>query len=764
MLKKYLHILVLLIVQCIVYSLAAQIGIGHWRDHLPYNQAFRIALTPNHSYAATPNAIYSYHRKTGELEKLSRVHGLSDMGISAFEYIPDRKLLFVGYDNGNIDLISDNQIFNMPDIKRYAQITANKGIRHLLAIGPLAYLSTGFGIVVVDLERREIRDTYFIGPQGNPTEVFCSTSDGICLYASTPAGILKAPKDDPNLINFAVWQNMNDLPAPDAIYPHIGFFGNSMVLVRNNGPADAVYYQGSTGWNLLLEGEDVLQLRQSDNLLMVITSEGVRIYDSSFNLTSHLQGYSFGQSAARDALADKESNIWIADHSFGMVKVTPSGTAEAYRPDGPFTPDIGHIAALRGKVYVAGGGVDAAWNGIFKPGILYSFIEEDWKSNINYSVRDITRLLIDPDDPSRLFAASWGYGVLEYHNGELVNVYNESNSSLQSIIPGSDFVRVGGLAFDREKNLWVTNTGVAGPVSVKTANGWFSLDYKIDAPTLGQIMVNRWEHKWIILPRGSGLFAFDNMNSIENTDDDQTKKFGLQDENGNTITNDVFSMAEDRDGNIWVGSSKGPVVYYNPQNVFSGDNFYASRIKIPADIPGQANYLLESETITAIAIDGANRKWLGTLSSGVYLLSADGTREIHHFTAENSPLFSNNIVSLAVDDKTGEVFFGTDKGIVSFRGTATGPAGYFSQVYVFPNPVREGYEGPVTVTGLVDNTYVKITDISGNLVFETRSLGGQAVWDGRNLNGNRVRTGVYLVFLTNSDGSQTHITKLLFVH
>jgi hypothetical protein len=174
--------------------------------------------------------------------------------------------------------------------------------------------------------------------------------------------------------------------------------------------------------------------------------------------------------------------------------------------------------------------------------------------------------------------------------------------------------------------------------------------------------------------------------------------------------------------------------------------------------------LLEKEIITAIAVDGANRKWFGTKSSGVFLTSADGETELEHFTTENSPLLNNEITDIAVNQKSGEVFIGTISGLISYMGEATEANDEFSDVYVYPNPVRETYEGPIVVKGLVNDTDVKITDISGNLVYKTTSLGGQAIWDGKNLNGNRCKTGVYLVFLSDALGEKTKVTKLMFIH
>ena len=748
----------------ICIALPAQIAPGQWRDHLPYNEPFRIALTPNRTWAATKNALFSYHHTYHSVEKLSRVHGLNDMDISCFEYIPEKNLLFVGYENGNIDLIVNGEIHNLADIKRYTGLTGNKQIHHALYVPPYLYLSTGFGIVVMDPDKREIRDTYYIGPQGSPLEVFQMAADGIFLYAATTTGILRAAKDDPNLINYAVWEPLPGLPEPEATYSFVLSLNNSIMAVRESGEEDIIFLYREGSWNILGSGINVRQARTASGQFLLVTSDGIRFFNDAGQLATTVDAYGPGTIHPADAVPGEDLSLWIADNGQGMIHRLPDGTSQQFMPNGPLTSDAWHVAARSGQVYVSGGGLDAAWNNVFLNGAVYAFHEEQWKSMINYSVRDIVRTLIDPADPGHFWAASWGYGILEYRGNQLLNIYNEENSTLLSVIPGEKYIRIGGMAIDRGGNLWVTNSGVSQPVSVLTPEGWKGLDYPIDAPTLGDILVTREGHKWILLPRGYGLFAFNDMNTPENTDDDLTRKFSLQDETGSTITGDVFSMAEDRDGNIWIGSSRGPVVYYNPEQVFSGDHFYASRIKIPGETPGLADYLLGNETITSIAVDGGNRKWLGTLQSGAYLVSPDGTREVAHFTTDNSPLFSNHILSIGVDDQSGEVFFATSKGLVSYRGNATGPADYFSNVYVFPNPIRENFTGPITITGLVEDTWVKITDIAGELVYETRSVGGQATWNGKNLRGEKVRTGVYLVFLTNKDGSLTHVTKLLFIH
>jgi hypothetical protein len=309
---------------------------------------------------------------------------------------------------------------------------------------------------------------------------------------------------------------------------------------------------------------------------------------------------------------------------------------------------------------------------------------------------------------------------------------------------------------------------VAEPVSVKKTDGtWksFKLDGKLKVSFLGRMINTSLDHKWIICAHGEGLFAFDVNRTIDDISDDRYEKFSVLDLNGKVISNDVYSLAEDREGNIWVGTDKGIVVYYSPSRVFDEDLFYGQQIIVPRnDGTGLADILLGTERVTAIAVDGANRKWLGTEQSGIYLVSEDGLEEIHHFTEDNSPLLSNKITDIAINGENGLVYIGTNAGLISFKGKAIEGRKDYSGVYAYPNPVRHDYDGEIVITGLVGNVNVKITDIGGNIVYETTSLGGQAIWDGRSFSGRRVSTGVYMIFCTDDEGNQTHITKLLVIH
>ncbi len=744
----------------------AQGPLGTWRDHLSYGRASHVEVAGNRIFAAVGSGMIVYNKDDSSIEKLSKVNGLSDVDISSIKWSEENSLLIIGYANGNLDIIEGNRIINMSDILR-STVQGSKNISNIMVLNNRAYLSCSFGIVVVDLHAHEIIDTYFLGEEGIRLAVNDMAFDGNYLYAATSSGLYRADLNAPNLLDFSYWDRLDFLPEPGSLFVSLEWFAGRLYAVQMNNTGKYVSF-GIDGYSFEYftePSDNLMVIRASENYLSVISTTGAEIYDQGMAYVKSIDDYGFWGFGIRDVLVEEDGHIWIADRIHGLVR----GSGNSFRvltPPGPYSNRVFSIRSYPGRTYFAAGGYNSAFGNLWHNGEFSQLIGEEWSSRLNYDVRDVVDVIENPGNPDILYLATWGYGLLEYREGSLYKRYTEENSSLRSIIPGGDFIRIGGMAFDNNKNLWLTNSGVPEPVSVMKENGeWTSFPYGgiINHDYIGDIMVNRHGHKWVLLPRGGGLFAFAN-NQSAGSDDQLARKFSITDEDNSLISNEVFSFAEDDNGFIWVGTNNGVVVYYNPGRVFSNDNFFARRIVVSGSREEELGYLLNNETVTAIAIDGADRKWFGTMKSGAFLVSADGRNQIHHFTRQNSPLPDNNITDIAIDPATGEVFFGTSAGVVSYRGDATAPGDAFKNVYVFPNPVRESYHGPVTVTGLVKNAVVKITDISGNLVYETVSLGGQAIWDGRNSRGRRVQTGIYLVFLSNPDGTETHVTKLMFIH
>ncbi len=760
------------LLQLVFQQITAQIPVGSWRDHFSYNQVRTIAKAGNKMYCATPHALFYYNLNDYSVEKLSRTNGLSDMGISTISYHPEKDVLMVAYQNANIDLIEGNNIYNLKDIKN-KQIQGNKKIYQIVFQGNLAYLACGFGIVVIDLDKREVKDTYYIGPNASSIEVYSIVFDDNYIYGATESGIYFASKDNPNLANYNEWQITNSIDFPNGKYTSIIKFNSTLYAnyLNTSSNTSIIYKQTGTSWNAFYnDGKLITKLNESNNFFFIIEEKAVKIFNTNLIEERQISDYGFSTAEPLDACMDTDGTLYIGDKFYGMVINKNTSEYQSVSPNGPFSNDVVDIDIQNSKVWVAGGGRNSFWGNLYNFCMAYSFMDQAWASNILWSSKayDFVKILVNPSNPSQVFAASWGAGLFEFSNFDLVQNYNAQNSSLQSILVGEDFIRIGGLFLDQSQNLYMTNTGVSSPISVKTFDGhWYSYNYPgiTGYPTIGEIIETQSGDKWVQLAKGGGLFAFNDNYTPSNMDDDDSRRFSLYDETGQVVTNEIFSLAVDEDNVVWVGTDQGVFTYNNPQNVFTNQNFYADRIKVvDSKTDTVIQFLLGKEKITAIEIDGANRKWFGTENSGAFLMSADCQIEIFHFTTDNSKLISNQITTIGIDGKTGEVFLGTNIGMVSFKGTATKGNDSYSDAYIYPNPVRENYDGPITITGLASNVNVKVTDISGQIVYETNSFGGQAIWDGNNFSGKRVSTGIYLVFCTDENGEHKKVLKLLVIN
>lgn len=749
----------------ITLAASAQEYLGTWTSHLPYNKAFDLAVAGEKIFCSTQGGLFYYNKADNSINKFSKEDGLSDSEISTLAWSAEHQSLVIAYKNANIDIVEGNNIINLPDIKR-KQVLGDKNIYHIDLEGDLAYLSCGFGIVVLDIERKEIRETYLIGPEGGQLKINSTCIFNDEFYAASDEGLFYADLNSPNLADFNNWEkhprfNQETQSIPSMISGSEGIY---MIVDDSDYDFDSLYRYIGTTWELYpwFQQENLRSLDLNKGRLTICSQFHVDVFDSEGENIKHIY-----TGRPLSAEYDEEDIMWVADEISGLIKNPNTFETIPLNPNGPPGITTIDLEFESGLLLGAAGGTTPSLANLYLPGEIYIYRNKEWSGIRIDTLRDLINLEIDPNDTSHYFAGSWGYGLLEFRNGELVNHFTNQNSSLQTIIPGDYYYRLGGIVYDNHGNLWISNSAVSEPLSVFTRDRkWYSFPInEINTLNLGEIIITQSGYKWIILPSGNGLFVYDDNGTIENADDDEMKKFSVLDRNNKIITNEIYSIAEDRKGNIWLGTNEGILVYYSPSRVFSGDNFYAQKIIIPRnDGSGLGDPLLGTESVNAIEVDGANRKWLGTRNGGVFLVSEDGLEEVHAFNTDNSPLLSNTITDIAINDETGEVYFATSNGIISFISDATEPDDIFRDVYVYPNPVREDYEGSIVVSGLVEDTYVKITDINGNLVYETRSLGGQAVWNGKNLRDERVATGVYLVFCTTEDGLKTHITKLLFIH
>ncbi len=752
---------------------AQQVPIGQWRDELPYTLCNSLADAGTRIYVSTPFAVFYYDKQDNSLTRITKISGLSDIGISTISYNKEYQTLVIAYSNANIDLIKNNTIINISDIKRKT-ILGNKTINNIYFIGKDAYLSCGFGIVVLDISKEEIRDTYYIGKNGSQVNVLALTKDSHdSLFAASEKGIYKAYANDPNLANFASWHKDTQIDTA-ATYNTITFFGGKVFVNKKKGSAasDTICIFADGAWSRWLRGayNPVMHLESDATHLLVSYNYLVTVTTNDLTAFNNVPGSNFPQ----DAISDQDGWFWVGDTYSGLTSFNPAtSTVTPYNMSGPLTELAFSMTCRDNDLYIAPGGRDASFGPIYISPQIYHFDNTNWKNISGYynpvmaGSHDVVSVAIDPADNKHVFAATFGRGVLELYNDSVIRRFTESNSTLgHHTASDTADIRVGGITFDGSGNLWAVTCHNNRCLSMKKGDIWTGFTIPIiNENDLGQVLVNKIGQVWIQMRYGNqnpnAILVFSDNGTPNNPADDQSVLLNSAVGSGNIPGTSVYTMAEDNKGEIWIGTDKGVAVFYTPENIFTGQNFDCQQILVTQGLNVQ--YLLENETVTAIAVDGANRKWIGTDRGGVFLFSEDGTTQIYHFTAENSPLLSDRITCIALN-QAGDVFFGTDKGVISFRSTATPGGDTNSNVFAFPNPVKSDFDGFIAVKGLVTNAQVRITDVNGVLIYSTRAEGGQAVWNGKNFHGVKADTGVYLVYATNDTGTEKVVTKILIIH
>ncbi|MEM9051796.1 MAG: hypothetical protein AAGC47_07075 [Bacteroidota bacterium] len=743
--------------------------IGTWRDYLNYNNALHVDVLGNEIYVASENGLFIHNRSSNDVTRLSKVNGLSDIGITAIAANQETNLVMIGYENGNIDLIRDRTITNFIDIKT-SSVIGDKTIRHIYFQGINAYISTGLGIIVFDTERVEVRDTYELLPTGSPSinEV---TVLNDTLFAATEEGLYSGALSS-DLTIFDNWSLDFSIPEPFQDLENVSSVGGLLYVNYRNGQNPGVYRRDSENWNRINSGGDIEELKESDFGLIVNTSYFIDAKNLDGSSNYIIDEYSGVNENLRvsEAIFDELGNMWIADSRLGLVKYTSDEEFEFINVEGPGNNSVFKLEFSDGRLWVASGFPQhpGNWNNNFRRIGFYKFYEGRWDNYLpadlpiisEEELNDITVVYPDPKNPDRAYVGSWFGGLAVAEALDIPMVFDENNSGLQvreefDRPEGEGFVAVSDVEADQDGDLWMTNGYADEPLVVKRADGsWesFALNSSYDGTdVLIRLIVSQDGNIWMLHNR-EGVVAY-------NPALDSTVTFTAQ--NGGIHIDEVFSIAEDLDGEIWVGSADGVSVFFSPFDAFSGRPSDARQILVEQG--GIFQFLLEDQRVSAIAVDGANRKWIGTFESGVFLLSEDGTEQILRFTAEDSPLFADRILDIAINDETGEVFIATLEGIVSYQGDALSGEITNECISVYPNPVRETYSGPISIEGVMRDSEVKITDMRGNLIKELQSNGGLAVWDGKNLNGERVATGVYFALVSNEAADSDCVSKVLVI-
>ncbi|MBO7128249.1 MAG: Por secretion system protein [Prevotella sp.] len=664
--------ILLFTIHCSLFTASAQVGT--WKNDLAYNHVEQIYASGDDIFVRASNGLYLYNKKDQSITTFDRVNGLSDTNIKLIGWSKQAKRLIAVYQNSNIDLVEANgNIINISSL--YSKtMTEDKTVNNVFVNGIYAYLSTGFGIVKVNMQKAEITETYHFGKNITATSIKNNT-----IYAKiNDSSVISAPISS-NLLDPNNWTPTEDYPYDTFIFDQ-------------------------TDWETYYD------------LIASLSPGGPK-----YNLFGYMR-YVDGKLITSD-----NSNSDVVNAAIQVLK-------------------------------------NNEWQ---------SFETETVYEKIGRSFVNVYAVDVDPYDDTHYFAGA-RCGLFEFRNGAFVKHYNSENSPIEAY-NGKSLNRqmITGVKYDHSGNLWLLNSSAPTRSIIKyTKDGEF---VTYDVPEVMKLnqgeFTNRSNSNMSnIIFDSKGYMWFVNNNwtrpaayryDMNNNACIEYYNFINQDGTAIIGMNGVSCVAEDKDGNMWIGTDVGPFLLEKSQ--IEANNPIYTQVKVPRnDGTNYADYLLNKVNITAIAIDAGNRKWMGTNGNGVYLISADNITQLQHFTTDNSELLSNIIYSITINEKTGEVLFGTDNGLCSYISDATdiNPEMVKDNVWAYPNPVTPDYNGLITVVGLTFNADVKVLSSNGTLIAEGHSNGGSYIWDGKDKNGNRVASGVYMVVTATSDGKKGTVCKI----
>lgn len=778
--KRFRTFLLMLVMTLGISGLAQDgVSIGNWRTHMPYQNITGVEILGSKVYAATDYELFTYDKEDNNLHILNKINALSDMGISTIRRNEKLDLLVVAYSNANIDLIDrQGNVVNMSDIKDKT-ILGNKSINNITFKEEQAYFACGFGIVVFDLKKQEVKDTYYIGINGDAVNVTDVAFYNGRIYASTDDGLYYADENSSALADFSSW-SFDSSP----MHPHLGYsemevFSGKLLVsyTTEEYDGDTLYVFDGQQWSHFNKTytTDKRELRVVGDKLIVSCYGNVDVFDGALQQVEHI--YNNEKSLRPNAaLIDSEGVFWIGDQRLGLISAKDSWNMEEIQPNGPYSKNVFALSPFGQHVWVATGGHASNWSKLYaRDGVCH--FDGRWWNNINRrtdaalndaNITDFVCVATDPFDTTVTYVGTWGDGLLKFKNDEYVGRYSTDNSSLEPWIQAPEFVMVSGLAFDSHGNLWVANSGANNLLSVMDRNGqWrsYNLGGVNNGIDISVLMIDNNDYKWIIRRLGSDdkVIVFNENGTLDDISDDQVKALRCVAGQGGISGSNVNCFAVDRSGYVWLGTDSGPCYFADTRKIFSESHYDANVVLVPRnDGTGQADPLFNEISVLSIAVDGNNNKWFG-LETGVFEMSPDCRTELLNFNTSNSPLPSNSVSSMAINTD-GEVFLGTDLGLISYRGSATPGGTTNTDVVAYPNPVRPGYSGYVGIKGLVEDALVRITTVDGAFVTELVAEGGQAVWDCTALDGHKVQPGIYLVFVSTYKGTERYATKILIMN
>ncbi len=792
MIKKIIFFVVL--VAAFVQAANAQLQVGDWKLYSSFsgdnNQS--ILDTDQIVYYLADGYLFSYDKENQETTYFNKRNDLSDIDITNIYYNYNKKYVLVIYSNSNIDLIYDSgKVVNIPDLKNTV-MTSSKTINDADFEGDEIYLATDFGYLVLDDERYLVKESHnygkkFVAIVANDKFIFVSFDNYI--HASN---INDNHFEISSFIKTNRAHNKGLIKVDnDYMYTSGGYLNGYDISGKNNNnnlatlPGKVVHGNPKEGIKFVSLSKNGAVVSFSNYLVIEVDKAGNKLRElylpsEIFTDTNYLSSME-NDGSFWGLNSDGISHFSIADNG-GITMLS-----DAFRPNAPTMKLPYYLKYLNNRLYAMSAGPnmylennrDFGLASMDSNGTWTDFAPKNVTNFINSNSRNTLMapygLIVDPDDPDKIWFGTWWEGTFCVKDNEEIQRFNSNNSPLvlNYVCCCPD------LMFDSNKNLWMLsmNRSAYNPVilvlpaekrfSEVSASDWTSFTLDNIVTTQGARFCITSDNILFMVDNNypTRFYALDYNNTPFDKSDDRSVTIGsfVDQDGGNFDFSSINSFKEDSNGRVWIGTNTGVGYISNPESVFT-DNFYFTRVKVPRnDGTNLADYLLDGVSVPCIEIDGAGRKWIGTNGSGVYVVSEDGTEILQHFTSSNSYLPSDIVYSIAFNTSNNSVYIGTENGLAEYSNDAMSSEADLSNVYAYPNPVRPDYTGYITIKGLMENSMVKITDSTGNIVYSTTSNGGMVTWDGCNMNGKRVDTGIYFVLASQGDAGEGCVTKIMIV-
>ncbi|MCL9769368.1 T9SS type A sorting domain-containing protein [Flavobacterium sp. HXWNR69] len=737
-----------------------------WKGYFSYNEIVDVESATNTVFAATENAVFNQEVTSSNLNIYNSISGLKPNVITTLHRSEIFNKTFVGNNNGLILIQnSDGSISTKVDIITEVPVPPDKKkINDFYEFDGRLYIAADYGISVMDIATSEFISTYFIGTTGEETEVLQTTVFNNEIYAVTRNfGIRKASLGNPNLFDFNQWQTFDG-----GYWTGIISFNNQ--LVASNANSKLYRNNGTSFQEILSLNQAVIKLKTNGSEVVVTTQNNVYVLNTALLVTAHVNQIT-DYNVQFTAASVVNGFLYIGTQKDGLFSASLSNPTvfTPISPNGPLQNYTFRVKKGSNRLWAVHGDYNQQFNPypLDELGISMFNGENGWV-NKPYDellgAKSLSDIAFNPSRPNEVYVTSYFSGMLKFQgdNIELLNNTNTGPNGLESLVlsgnPTYVDIRINSPAFDRDGNLWVTNAFVNKAIKVLRTNGqWQSYDLtgitaNLSSGRYNSMAIDRNNTKWISA-YNDGVVAFN-----ENYGN---KFIVINQSNANIPSTDVNCVALDNRNQLWIGTGAGLRILPSVDRFVSETELEVFPIIIQeGDL---AQELFYQQPVLDIAVDGANRKWISIADGGVFLVSSNGQQTIYRFDKSNSPLPSNNVLDIEIDGVSGEVFFATDKGIVSFLGTSTKPSDSLGDVFVYPNPVRPNFTGTVKISGLTDKANVKITDIEGNLVYETTSSGGTIEWDTTAFGKYKVASGVYMIFVASQDGMDSTVKKVMII-